>query len=389
MKKLITLLLAVAGMVSTASATTIYFVDNWGKDGFKIHYWGGDNGTDWNSPEDFPSALAEKIDGFSVYELNVGNNTSFLVKFNDNGVHQTVDVTSIADGDYYEFNEWNDGNPTVKKFTTIYTYNYNVTTATEWSNLYFHCWDNSGSNVSTPDWPGQNLGKTFTCKSFSSDLKVIFHKNDGNQTGDLWAAPGTNNYYIASITATKNDTYNTYGQGVKTNAEGYATTVSYSPLSIPSGIAYYATDDNDGTATAHSLTSPGADVPMLVKGNANTIYAFAAASSGSDDTSENAFNKGKDANLGASEDGGYNYILKGGEFYLANDNYVASNKAYLKLSVAAKGRVLKFFGDEETGINAVSSSMVNSDACYNLSGQRIANPAKGLYIRGGKKVIVK
>lgn len=387
MKKLITLCLALAGMVGTVSATTIYFVDNWRKTGFKIHYWGGTNPTTYPG-NDFPDALDDKIDGFNVYKLDLGDNTGFLVVFQDNNNQtQTVDVTSFNDGDYFEFNEWNKGKPTVKKFNTVYTYNYNVTTKTEWSSIYFHCWDNSGSNVSTPDWPGQTLGNSFTCKSFSSDLKVIFHKNDGNQTGDLWATPGDNNYYIASITNSK---YNdTYGQGVKTNSKGYATTVSYTPLSIPSDIAYYATDNGNGSAAAHTLTNPGADVPMLIKGTANTIYALAAGGTSTDDTSSNAFHKGSNENLGNETEGKYNYILNGDAFYAANNKYVRDDKAYLQLSAPATARALIFPDNEETGISAVTNSSADADACYNLSGQRIAKPTKGLYIRGGKKVIVK
>ena len=46
--------------------------------------------------------------------------------------------------------------------------------------------------------------------------------------------------------------------------------------------------------------------------------------------------------------------------------------------------------DETTGINAVngSESMVNGSDIYNLNGQRVAQPTKGLYIVNGKKVVI-
>ena len=42
-----------------------------------------------------------------------------------------------------------------------------------------------------------------------------------------------------------------------------------------------------------------------------------------------------------------------------------------------------------TGINTVETSTVANDAIYNLAGQRVAQPAKGLFIINGKKVVIK
>ena len=41
------------------------------------------------------------------------------------------------------------------------------------------------------------------------------------------------------------------------------------------------------------------------------------------------------------------------------------------------------------GINTVETSTVANDAIYNLAGQRVAQPAKGLFIINGKKVVIK
>ncbi len=403
MKKLITLILAMAGMVSTASAKTIYFANNFSNiNSLKLYLYTNEGET--KNAEfpgvDFPAAEDYTIDGYSVYALELGSYEKFIItfKYDDNSSWQRESQPALCsaynENDAVDFSSsWSDNKVALTSALTVYDYTFSVTAneGLTLSKIYlYQDGDLSGS------WPGKDLvnsgsSYSYSHKSFKPNIStVIFNNGNGtHQTGNLWAEPGTNDYYIASITSTKNDTYNTYGQGVKTNDKGYATTVSYSPLSIPEGFAYYATDDNDGTATAHYLKSPSANVPMLVKGNANTIYAFAAANSGSDDTSTNAFHAGSNANLGATDGGGYNYILKGDAFYLANDNYVRNDKAYLKLSKEATGRALKFIDNEETGINAVTTQTGNVNACYNLSGQRVANPTKGLYIRGGKKVMVK
>ena len=50
------------------------------------------------------------------------------------------------------------------------------------------------------------------------------------------------------------------------------------------------------------------------------------------------------------------------------------------------------FEDETTGIEAISNTQETAKGTreyYNLNGQRVANPTKGLYIVNGKKVIIK
>lgn len=67
---------------------------------------------------------------------------------------------------------------------------------------------------------------------------------------------------------------------------------------------------------------------------------------------------------------------------------LAAGKAYLDLTGGAPELSVDFGGT--TGINAVNGEgfKVNGEY-YNLAGQRVANPTKGLYIVNGKKVIVK
>ena len=98
-----------------------------------------------------------------------------------------------------------------------------------------------------------------------------------------------------------------------------------------------------------------------------------------------------------------NYILasKGGNIVfskaLANgeNKNISMNKAYL--SIPAGSPVNQFalsFGNEgeTTGINAIEAGQAGSTAApvYDLSGRRISQPAtRGIYIRGGKKFMVK
>ncbi|MBR1505854.1 MAG: hypothetical protein IJ614_07075 [Prevotella sp.] len=74
---------------------------------------------------------------------------------------------------------------------------------------------------------------------------------------------------------------------------------------------------------------------------------------------------------------------------LAEGGSIAAGKAYLQLSISGAPSLNIDLGGT-TGINAVQGSefTVNGEY-YNLAGQRVAQPTKGLYIVNGKKVVVK
>ena len=73
-------------------------------------------------------------------------------------------------------------------------------------------------------------------------------------------------------------------------------------------------------------------------------------------------------------------------------DYETPNRAYLAVpntAAAAKGGFLLF--DETTGIESLpqATSLKGDTEWYNLAGQRVAAPQKGIYIKNGKKVNVK
>lgn len=92
-----------------------------------------------------------------------------------------------------------------------------------------------------------------------------------------------------------------------------------------------------------------------------------------------------------------NYILSneasGVGFYLAADDgaYLPAHRAYLSTTSPATSRSFLGFDDETTGIESIDVSTENTNVAreyYNLNGQRVTTPTKGLYIVNGKKVII-
>ena len=64
-------------------------------------------------------------------------------------------------------------------------------------------------------------------------------------------------------------------------------------------------------------------------------------------------------------------------------------RVVLILDEAVSSRSTFELDDETTGISQVEASKSNVEGFYNLAGQRVANPTKGLYIVNGKKVVIK
>lgn len=90
-----------------------------------------------------------------------------------------------------------------------------------------------------------------------------------------------------------------------------------------------------------------------------------------------------------------NYILTkedaGVGFYKVNSegNNMGTNTAYLHVKNDAGGaRSFYFFEEEATGIHTTKANQTEGIA-YNMNGQRVAQPTKGLYIVNGKKIVRK
>jgi len=71
----------------------------------------------------------------------------------------------------------------------------------------------------------------------------------------------------------------------------------------------------------------------------------------------------------------------------SEDSFIFEEPEVIKLPI--NFRSIESDGDGTTGVKEVKSGEVKSEEWYTLQGQRVVKPGKGLYIRNGKKVLVK
>ena len=185
---------------------------------------------------------------------------------------------------------------------------------------------------------------------------------------------------IVSVPATINSTYE------------WATFSYNKPLDFTgTGVSAYIVTGFEGSAvTKTRVYKVPANTGLLLNGTTDNIPL---ATGDLNDVSANKMVAVTTATTISKVDGKTRYVLadKGGKAMFLSINAIAANipagKAYLEID-GDGARELYF--DDTTVINALeNATKIDNGAIYDLSGRRVENPTKGIYIINGKKVIFK
>lgn len=432
MKKLVTLILVLAGIVNTASADDSYVVA--GDESFF--------GSNWNTT-DVNNKMISAGDG--IYSITYTDKLacSFEFKVVKNGSWDTAyprfnyKVTLSAGYSNVTISiDTNDDKNTVtcvvvpSKFTAIYhsveankwkvgkSLTYNPTTETHSISLSL--------NPTEVDYFALSDEKLTEGDDYTSWNRVIRPVSYGNYHMSLQYSSGnttyTNNEHVWQVidNATYSFAYYPGTSSFDCNAEatgsisaagwatystgGYEGSNGYT-ISGDDVQAYYVSASADGKATLTAIASEsvipnkagimlngsGTFTVRTVKGDAIDLSTNMLKGSGSytfDITGEY---------YGDSYTG---YVLGGsgetlGFYRVDNTNEsartVKPHKAFLYVSNGTEAHSFDFISldSETTGIETVKATQKMNGEFFNLAGQRVAQPAKGLYIVNGKKVIMK
>lgn len=180
---------------------------------------------------------------------------------------------------------------------------------------------------------------------------------------------------------------------VTIGALGYRTFASSNPLDFTtpvSGLTAYVAKVNGSDVTFEEVnTTVPAGEGLLLKGAAGEYTINVAA------TTPNATTNALIGTLVEKTISANSFVLYADDthtigFYKTSGDFtVGANTAYLPADVAPARSFIGLFG-ETTGIDQMENGALKSDGSfYNLNGQRVNAPTKGLYIMNGKKMLVK
>ena len=299
-----------------------------------------------------------------------------------NTAFATLTGNTPTSGTYVIFNPTKDGILTVKSvaYTGKQTSNKGYVRLTD------------GMNTETVDQTVNSY--SFNTQSFSTILA----------SGSTYYVYFTGGNVNSTVTGFSGFTFTPTPSSVSATigSTGFATFSSKYPLDLSGSTtkAYTASltgETGSKTVLLTPITAVPANTGILLKGAMEEIPVKAGFVTA---PATNLFKASADEAIAASVEGTYHYVLANGSngvgFYnLAEAKNIGVGKAYLEtteeLATDSEGaRVALRFADEEaTGISNVEHSLVNVENIYNLNGQRINKPAKGLYIVNGKKIIVK
>lgn len=235
---------------------------------------------------------------------------------------------------------------------------------------------------------------------------------DANRTQYAWALISETDYNTWKSNVVLNDG-NTNGFIANENISGVNVTVNRAmtanvwntlvvpfDMTIPSGWTVKEPTAFDGsTITFGNASSIVAGKPYIVKPTeAVTSFSATGVTLKKDLAPTTVGTLTMTGTYTASTVSTGNYVIgitgtetKESALYLVDsDVSIKPFRAYFSVAGESPARINMAFDDESTGINMVNGEglMVNGEV-YDLQGRRVAQPTKGLYIKNGKKILVK
>ncbi|MCR5819608.1 MAG: M60 family metallopeptidase [Bacteroidaceae bacterium] len=235
-------------------------------------------------------------------------------------------------------------------------------------------------------------GQAYFKVSTSTDRCLhLANKNFDNTNAKIvtWTASDNNSKWIIEEAETLTTKLNSDG----TNAWG----TLYVPFSVtlPTGVHAYAIEsETDKSVTLTQVDNesvvPAATPVILYKAGQTVTQTITLTEIGQSSATYDDTNLLEGTYTRAAGTGAKNYVLSMIDGVIAlyeyTGTYIAPNKAYYP---AASGGSVKAFSFGTTVGIRQTGDIHEKNAIYDLSGRRVSKAARGLYIQGGQKMIVK
>ena len=430
MKKLVTLILVLAGIVGTASAateTTVYYAvpsNVVGTYTVKLNVNRQGDGDDWYSyvmtntgktfldNEIYECTFTDLYNGLGCIQFQLYDEDTWKSQEQVFGTKVWTSV-DVYNGKMYVYgtgsNNWIE-------------YTYDRTTIVhckkngEWiPSKVFAFYDDKNTtlnyNAQNADWPGEDASQN----SFMSDYYdfvidnktynyIIFDNgNSGQGTNQTYDIPlgDASEYWIvegassATATSVAPEDWMKYTRPVTSGNFGticlpYDATVTGATLyTIESAVKSSGNLIAINLSEAASLTG---GVAYIFQATSSELVATCFGSEKGATAANHMMGNLSADNLSVPQG---MYVVGGNEIHKVTGDgvTVGQYRGYLNLAdleeTSARGAYFISLEGETTGIDAVKQEVKANEVFFNLAGQRVAQPAKGLYIVNGKKVIMK
>lgn len=408
-----------------------------------LNHWGKDR-----TGADVHESGTEVIDGITwhVFKLPItyANNTSFLVysgTWNSDVISTNQSTNYDKDGGVYGdtfFDLKQDdvsSQPYLERQTRIYFYNTSTKVSMKMNtsdfNSYTFVFDNTdgtqngyyaiatnyafknNNDGSINDWSGNAF------RPQNSGNKTVDFVEYANENAPRVSDGGGTWYFDKNAVYTITFNLNSWDDAKwsispyftrEIGTSGYATFSSDYNVTIPGDVdVYYASDANGETGkvtmTKKTNVVKASTGVLLYKSGGGEVTFTPASPTDADEASGNMLLPGEGTTVQSGAIYDYYVLAKkaGGDICFSKLSEstganVGVGKAYLRVShgtFPSSAPSLSIFFDDAAGgttaIDAVKSAepAVTDGAYYNLAGQRVTNPTKGLYIVNGRKVVVK
>ena len=228
---------------------------------------------------------------------------------------------------------------------------------------------------------GSNIGTTIVQTTFETSDGIVVLNKDGSPTATIYIGESLNSIFYGS---------NIYGTFYNNSDKTYK---------VPEGVTAKIVIDVDGdkVSTKETKVLPPNKPVLLERSDKATAFTYIEATDedGSFPSETNLLLYAKDQ-VTVPENGKL-YVLYNDMYVKATAGSIIDLKCYLDLSgttASTRGFYNIGSGEGTTAIREVKNGEVNSEKWgngewFDIQGRHVAQPAKGLYIRNGKKVVIK
>ncbi len=255
----------------------------------------------------------------------------------------------------------------------------------------------TSSSVSVNVFVGENEVSTATT---GGNKKSFVIDKDYQAAGTIYSIK-VKNGYNAQVEGLTIHQYQAPTATVPLNKYGFATYCSVNPIDFSKAEGYTAwrvsgIDGNAITFAKITGTIKGGQGVLLYNKDADGENTSSATIYFADGTTEFSASENKLFGTTAPTYVAANdvyYGLKGNEFVPVNAGTIPAGKALLPADVVGEAKALTFVfkdGDAD-GIEKMRNgeNETMSNAVYDLSGRRVAKPSRGIYVKNGKKIVIK